>query len=86
MKATKNTEHLKTFFTTNSNYLDVSSDSPNCQMNGEENSKENVHIYGDTYDVHPANFSHFFRGNDTKCNRRIKKKNDNLRSQLLLLN
>lgn len=43
-------------------------------MNGEENSKENVHIYGDTYDVHPANFSHFFRGNDTKCNRRIKKK------------
>lgn len=48
MKATKNTEHLKTFFTTNSNYLDVSSDSPNCQINEEENSKENVHIYGDT--------------------------------------
>ena len=55
-------------------------------MNGEVNSKENVHFYSDTYDVHPANFSHFFRGNAAKCNRRIKKKNDNLRSQLLLLN
>lgn len=43
-------------------------------MKGEENSKENVHFYSDSYDVNPTNFSHFFRGNAAKYNRRIKKK------------